>query len=112
MDVTVPSAAVLAGLRIAPKPSPSLAMRDTSTVDGLDLKKSDAPAALEELSERLAVLQQRLYAEDQRALLVVLQGMDTSGKDGTIKNVFRGITATGIEATSFQIGRASCRERV
>lgn len=99
---TVPSAGVLEGLRIPPDTSPSLATRDTATVDGFDLNKSDAPSALDELSERLTLLQQRLYGEDQRALLVILQGMDTSGKDGTIKNVFRGITATGIEATSFR----------
>lgn len=93
---------MLDGLRITPGGSPLLSARDTTSFDGLELKKADAPVALEELSERLALLQQRLYAEDQRALLVVLQGMDTSGKDGTIKHVFRGITATGIEATSFR----------
>ena len=93
---------MLEGLRIPASTSPSLATRNTAAVEGLELKKSDAPAALEELGERLALLQQRLYAEDQRSLLLVLQGMDTSGKDGTIKNVFRGITATGIETTSFR----------
>jgi PPK2 family polyphosphate:nucleotide phosphotransferase len=102
MASKVPSAAVLDGLRVEPKSDPALAKRDTSSVPGLDLKKGDAPDVLAEVGLQLAVLQQRLYAEDQRSLLVVLQGMDTSGKDGAIKHVFRGITATGIETTSFR----------
>ena len=102
MGAKVPSTAVLDALRIAPKSKLSLSEWDTTDVDGLEVEKDGAPAALEELTGRIAVLQQRLFAEDQRALLIVLQGMDTSGKDGVIKNVFRAVTATGVQATSFR----------
>jgi PPK2 family polyphosphate:nucleotide phosphotransferase len=52
--------------------------------------------------ERLAELQERLYAEDQRAVLVVLQAMDTGGKDGTIRHVFSGLDPTGCRVTNFK----------
>jgi PPK2 family polyphosphate:nucleotide phosphotransferase len=54
-------------------------------------------------TDRIELLQQRLFAEGKRALLVVLQGMDTSGKDGAVKNVFRGITPAAFEVTSFRV---------
>jgi PPK2 family polyphosphate:nucleotide phosphotransferase len=63
-------------------------------------------AALEQelgrLTERLEGLQQRLYAEGTRALLVVLQGRDASGKDGTLRRVFGPLEPLGVEATSFK----------
>jgi len=65
----------------------------------------DKAAAEKELAEdvaRLAELQDRLYAENRRALLVVLQAMDTGGKDGTIKHVMSGVNPTGCEVTSFK----------
>src|SRR5689334_20397058 len=80
MSATVPSAAVLADLVVTPKHRPNLRDRDTASVPGVDVSKKDAPRALEARVEQLEVLQQRLFAEDERALLVVLQGVDTSGK--------------------------------
>ena len=56
---------------------------DQSEVDKDDLKRE-----LDELTDRLDRLQRRLYAEGRRALLVVLQGRDASGKDGTLRKVF------------------------
>jgi PPK2 family polyphosphate:nucleotide phosphotransferase len=50
---------------------------------------------------RMAALQNRLYAENKRALLVVLQGMDTAGKDGTIKHVFSGVNPQGCDVAVF-----------
>jgi PPK2 family polyphosphate:nucleotide phosphotransferase len=52
--------------------------------------------------ERLSDLQFRLYAENKRALLVVLQGTDTSGKDGAIRHVFSGVNPQGCQVTSFK----------
>jgi PPK2 family polyphosphate:nucleotide phosphotransferase len=52
--------------------------------------------------ERLAELQDRLYAEGKRALLVVLQGLDASGKDGTIKHVMSGVNPQGVSVTPFK----------
>ena len=51
---------------------------------------------------RMAELQERLYAENRRALLVVLQAMDTGGKDGTIKHVFSGVNPSGCRVTNFK----------
>jgi PPK2 family polyphosphate:nucleotide phosphotransferase len=50
--------------------------------------------------------QDRLYAEGKRALLIVLQGMDTSGKDGTIKMVFYATGPLGVNVTSFRVPTA------
>jgi PPK2 family polyphosphate:nucleotide phosphotransferase len=52
--------------------------------------------------ERLAELQDRFYAEGKHALLVVLQGLDASGKDGTIKHVMSGVNPEGVSVTSFK----------
>src|SRR5258705_321401 len=47
-------------------------------------------------------LQDRLYAEGKRALLVVLQGIDTAGKDGTVRHVFKEAGPLGVNVTSFR----------
>ncbi len=52
--------------------------------------------------ERLAALHDLLYAEQKRALLIVLQGMDAAGKDGTIKHVMSGVNPQGCAVTSFK----------
>src|SRR5688500_12053732 len=51
---------------------------------------------------RLAQLQELLYAEHERRLLVILQGMDTSGKDGTIRHVMGGFHPVGTRVVSFK----------
>jgi len=53
--------------------------------------------------ERLAELQERLYAEHRYAVLIVLQGMDTAGKDGTIKHVMSGVNPSGCEVAPFKV---------
>jgi len=65
-------------------------------------KKKDVEKELEIQRKRLAVLQERLYAENERSVLIVLQAMDTGGKDGTIKHVFRGINPQGCQVWSFK----------
>ena len=57
---------------------------------------------LAELSLQLAELQDRLYAGGRHKLLLVLQGMDTSGKDGTIRSVFQAIDPLGVRAISYR----------
>jgi PPK2 family polyphosphate:nucleotide phosphotransferase len=52
--------------------------------------------------ERLSALQELLYASDQFTLLVIFQGMDTSGKDGAIKHVMSGVNPQGCHVTSFK----------
>jgi PPK2 family polyphosphate:nucleotide phosphotransferase len=57
----------------------------------------------------LAGLQERLYAEGERSLLVVLQALDAGGKDGTIKHVFRGLNPAGSKVVSFKVPSAEER---
>ncbi len=73
-----------------------------SDSDGWDGGKNDAVARLAQLQEQLSGLQELLYAEHKHRLLVVLQGMDTSGKDGTVRNVFRGVNPQGVRVISFK----------
>jgi PPK2 family polyphosphate:nucleotide phosphotransferase len=58
---------------------------------------------LEQTIQRLDELQYLLYAENKRAVLVVLQGMDTSGKDGTIRHVMTGLNPQGTRVTAFKV---------
>ena len=64
---------------------------------------TEAESTLATSIERLTDLQDRLYAEHTRAVLVVLQGMDTAGKDGTIKHVFRGVNPAGCDVAPFKL---------
>ena len=66
------------------------------------LSKADGVQRTAELTTRLADLQQELYAASVHSLLVVLQGMDTSGKDGTIRKVFSSVNPQGCQVTSFK----------
>ncbi len=52
--------------------------------------------------EELSKIQNKLYAEDRQSLLIVFQGMDSSGKDGTIKNIMNGVNPQGVVVTSFK----------
>lgn len=56
--------------------------------------------------EKLEALQERLYAEHARALLIVFQGMDTAGKDGAIKDLGRGIHPLGVRTVAFKVPTA------
>lgn len=65
-------------------------------------KGHKAKASIEKETEKLDKLQYLLYAEHKRALLIVLQGMDASGKDGTIRHVMSGVNPQGCLVTSFK----------
>src|SRR5882724_2825440 len=58
---------------------------------------------LAEAIDQLRDLQEKLYAEDRWALLIVLQAMDAAGKDGTIRAVTTGINPAGVEVCSFKV---------
>lgn len=64
--------------------------------------KDEIKDAIKETGDRFADLQRVLFADARFALLVVLQGRDASGKDGTIKHVFKGVNPLGIHVTSFK----------
>jgi PPK2 family polyphosphate:nucleotide phosphotransferase len=74
---------------------------DPGNTYGVD-KKSAADHLAKNL-EQLSVLQYLLYAEAKRSLLVVLQGIDAGGKDGTIRHVMSGLNPQGVVVTSFKV---------
>ena len=88
-------------LRVEPGSPPHLEGRDPGARIGAP-GKQEGLARLAELVERLGVLHNRLYAEATRAMLLVLQGMDASGKDGTIRRVFTGVNPQGCRVVSFR----------
>lgn len=75
---------------------------DTGSYKKNEDGKAKAKAAAAELIATLDQLQERLYANGTRALLIVLQGMDTSGKDGTIRSVMSGVNPQGCNVVSFK----------
>ena len=66
-------------------------------------EKPDVAAILQETAARMAELQYTMYAENKRSLLIVLQAMDTGGKDGTIRHVMNGLNPAGCDVTSFKV---------
>jgi PPK2 family polyphosphate:nucleotide phosphotransferase len=68
--------------------------------------KEKARATLQKDIERLAVLQDKLYAQDRWAILLIFQAMDAAGKDGTIKHVMSGVNPQGCEVYAFKVPSA------
>jgi PPK2 family polyphosphate:nucleotide phosphotransferase len=80
---------------------------DISTIDPADTRalkdgRTAANAALDSDRQALIEWQTRLYAESRRSLLLILQGTDASGKDGTVAHVFSGVNPQGTRVTSFK----------
>jgi PPK2 family polyphosphate:nucleotide phosphotransferase len=67
------------------------------------VQKTDAEDRLAKNLDRLSVLQYLLYADANRAMLVVLQGIDAAGKDGTIRHVMSGMNPQGVTVTAFKV---------
>lgn len=65
--------------------------------------KSEAKAALLDLNKRLQDLQELLHAEHKHKVLIVLQALDSGGKDGTIRHVFEGVNPKGVKVASFGV---------
>ena len=76
--------------------------RDPKDMGGLDIDKKEAEELLAAAVKRLSELQERLYAQGRWAILAILQGLDTAGKDGIIKYVLSGINPQGCEVHSFK----------
>lgn len=75
---------------------------DTGEFDPSSEGKAKAKAELAELNAKLDGLQERLYADGRHRVLVVLQGMDTAGKGGTIRRVFQGVNPSGVRVAAFK----------
>jgi PPK2 family polyphosphate:nucleotide phosphotransferase len=80
-------------------------LKDIDPNDSGPLKAEDKPAAKEALAsgvQALAELQERLYAQDRWALLLVFQAIDAAGKDSAIKHVMSGVNPQGVQVHSFK----------
>ena len=99
--VPAPVAAADGIVTVAPGRRFDLAEVDANADGGLD--KDWAKAALATERARIQALQEKLYAERQRSLLVVFQAIDTGGKDGTIRAVFEGVNPQGCSVASFKV---------
>jgi PPK2 family polyphosphate:nucleotide phosphotransferase len=84
-------------------PGDKAKLADRPTDDRLGIEKGAAQVELTKLTDRLSLLHQRLYAERRRSVLLVLQGLDASGKDGTIRRVFTGLNPQGCDVDSFKV---------
>jgi PPK2 family polyphosphate:nucleotide phosphotransferase len=87
---------------IKPNEHVRLAKKSTSDTGGYKSEES-AAAVLVKHRTQLADLQDTLYASESKALLIVLQGMDTAGKDGTISHIFSGVNPQGCDVASFKV---------
>jgi PPK2 family polyphosphate:nucleotide phosphotransferase len=89
--------------RVAPGAGVHLDQIDTRSTDGAPGDKAKTEKASEELRGEMHELQERLYAEGTRSLLVVLQAIDAGGKDGTIEHVFGGLNPASCRVVSFKV---------
>jgi PPK2 family polyphosphate:nucleotide phosphotransferase len=92
--------ALIGKLQVRPGERVSLKERDPRDASFLG-EKEEAQAATAEAAKAIDELQDRLYGEGSRSLLVILQGTDTSGKDGTIRGVFNATGPLGVSVTAF-----------
>jgi PPK2 family polyphosphate:nucleotide phosphotransferase len=101
MPLTNP-ARFVAPFRITNGKGFSLKDHDPADLFGHELSKEEGKALLEEGKVRLKSLQERLYADNRWAVLMILQAMDAAGKDSTIEHVMSGINPQGCEVHSFK----------
>jgi PPK2 family polyphosphate:nucleotide phosphotransferase len=101
MEVEAPLVPDFARYRVEPGERISLA--DLDPADTGELAGSEeVETEYAGLAEQIAALQERLFAEEKRSLLIVLQGIDAAGKDGTVKHVLRGTNPSGVRVHSFR----------
>jgi len=87
---------------IKPESKVRLAHLKTDDDGGYKSKESAAPVLVKRQAA-LSEMQELLWASQQKALLIVLQGMDTAGKDGTISHIFSGVNPQGCDVASFKV---------
>ena len=88
--------------RVHPGKRIDIAQADPASTAEAPGNKTATLAAAASLLEELAEMQNRLWAEHQRSLLLVLQAIDAGGKDGTIRKVFTGVNPQGVRVASFK----------
>jgi PPK2 family polyphosphate:nucleotide phosphotransferase len=88
-------------------PGKRFRLRDRDPEDSAHIADKDVALGIQQKNtQKLVNLHDLLYAEQKHALLIVLQGMDGSGKDGTIKHVMSGVNPAGCTVTSFKVPTA------
>lgn len=90
-------------LRVTNGDAVRLSTIDPDGTPGFKGGKAKGEAELARLRLRLVELQEVLYAENKQKILVVLQGMDTAGKDGAIRHVFEGVNPQGVRTVGFKV---------
>ncbi|HYJ12934.1 MAG TPA: PPK2 family polyphosphate kinase, partial [Thermomicrobiales bacterium] len=80
-----------------------ISLKDIDPNSDGGLTEEEARPLFEQARDRIAKLQEKLYAEHKQSLLVVLQAIDTGGKDGTIRNLFSGVNPAGVQVWSFKV---------
>ena len=88
--------------RIQPGESMDLSKRSPDDKSIFQISKKEGKEQLKQLNRELESLQELLFAEGKHKILVVLQAMDTGGKDGTIRHVFEGVNPQGVKVASFK----------
>ncbi len=88
--------------RVKPGSLVDLGKWDPNDKSAFPEEKNEGRKRLLELNQRLEELQELLYAEQKHKVLIVLQAMDTGGKDGTIRHVFEGVNPQGVRVASFK----------
>ena len=85
------------------KPGEQVTLKDipSGPVD-TELNKKEAGKQIEKNADEMADMARKLYAENKHSILLVLQGMDTAGKDGTIRSVMNGMNPTSCQVVSFK----------
>jgi PPK2 family polyphosphate:nucleotide phosphotransferase len=89
--------------RVKPGSKVDLSKWDPNEKGSFEGGKREGKEAIKQLNVRLEALQELLYAEHKHKVLVVLQAMDTGGKDGTIRHVFEGVNPQGVRVASFKV---------
>jgi PPK2 family polyphosphate:nucleotide phosphotransferase len=89
--------------RVKPGSKVDLRKFDPKDMSELPEGKEEGKTVLDDLNDELEELQELMYAERRRKVLIVLQGMDTSGKDGTIRHVFDRVNPQGVSVANFKV---------
>jgi PPK2 family polyphosphate:nucleotide phosphotransferase len=89
--------------RVKPGSKVDLGKWDPNEKSAFEGDKKEGNKALLALNDQLEALQEMLYAEHKHKVLIILQAMDTGGKDGTIRHVFEGVNPQGVRVTSFKV---------
>jgi len=89
--------------RVVPGAYVDLSKYDTRDLSAFEGGKKAGKAAAKVANQRLEALQELLYAEGKRRVLVVLQAMDTGGKDGVIRHVLEGVNPAGVKVAGFKV---------